>query len=759
MNVKIMNQIKFVLFMTLTLLLTISGFASSASADTNLIANPGFESGSTIPLNWNLVTYSGNTPSWDTVSHSGARSVQIQITGTSDIISGEIKSDIITAQPNTEYNLSVWGKTQGAGGTNTPAVRVVELDANKNWLSQSNLPAFSRGTNDWVQKQINFQTRSNTAYIYIYANIWKGYGIFWLDDVELKLKSTTVPTSTPTPTLAPAPTQPGVNLIANSGFESGSTTPLNWNLVTYSGNTPSWDTVSHSGARSVQIQIIGTSDIISGEIKSDIITAQPNTEYNLSVWGKTQGAGGRNAPAVRVVELDANKNWLSQNNLPAFSSGTNDWVQKQINFQTRSNTAYIYIYANIWNGYGIFWLDDVELKLKSTTVPTQSPTPMPTSGSAIQINADKTISINGKKTFPVFMNNICNPYHEDTAGVEPCDPSKNSEFKMSGDSEYISSYARSISKYEQAGILYWMYAGQINNMPQNIMTSPYLFGYYHIDEPTDDQIPQISNAYKEVKAKDPNHPVILGHWRDMTKWALYADIMVFGLYPIKNTPEWPREDSIYVYEHSTENNFLKGTSLSSFSKPVYAIIQAFGRKDVGEPPTPKEARSITYTAITMNVNGIGYYSYLGWGDGQLGGSGLYWNQSLHTYYRQLGKELTSLNDIFVLPTKDYSWEYRKGTMVSFSKNPNKQLFFRDRQALNYMLKQSGSIWYLIVVNKDPRPITDVGITINGLTGAMTATTLGLEATGSQRAGRKLGVNNGQFTDSFDGYAAHIYKVS
>jgi hypothetical protein len=76
-----------------------------------------------------------------------------------------------------------------------------------------------------------------------------------------------------------------------------------------------------------------------------------------------------------------------------------------------------------------------------------------------------------------------------------------------------------------------------------------------------------------------------------------------------------------------------------------------------------------------------------------------------------------------------------------------------------MLKQSGNTKYLFVVNKDSRPISDVKITITGLTGAMSAKTLGLETSGSGSGGRVISVNNGQFMDSFDSYAVHIYEVS
>ncbi len=397
MNSKMMNLIKFT-FIVSTLLLAYPALSSEALADTNLVANPGFESGSSTPLNWTFVTYSGNTPYWDSVGYSGVRSVRMQVSGTIDGISGYPISDLISAQPLANYTFSAWGKAYNVGGTNPPAFRVVELDANKNWIRQTNL-IFSKGTNDWTQKQIDFQTGSNTAYLYVYVNIWNGYGTFWLDDVALSLKTTTstptptpiptstptptpIPTSTPTPTpiptSTPTPTPPSdTNLVANPSFESGSSTPLNWGFVTYSGNIPFWDSVGYSGVRSVRMQVSGTIDGISGYSISDLISAQPLANYTFSALGKAYNAGGTNSPSVRVVELDANKNWLRQTNL-IFGKGTYSWTQKQIDFQTGSNTAYLYVYANIWNSYGTFWVDDIVLSLKTSPTPIPTTTPMPT---------------------------------------------------------------------------------------------------------------------------------------------------------------------------------------------------------------------------------------------------------------------------------------------------------------------------------------------------------------------------------------------
>jgi hypothetical protein len=89
-----------------------------------------------------------------------------------------------------------------------------------------------------------------------------------------------------------------LNLIANSGFESGAAAPLNWSFVTSSGSTPEWDTVSRSGARSIKISIPGTTDSRSGYPKSEMMEAEQLAYYTLSAWLKAQGSGGTNAPAV-----------------------------------------------------------------------------------------------------------------------------------------------------------------------------------------------------------------------------------------------------------------------------------------------------------------------------------------------------------------------------------------------------------------------------------------------------------------------------
>lgn len=134
------------------------------------------------------------------VFHSGSHSARIEIPGNESKRSGIWKSDLIPIKPDTAYIFSSWGRTQCAGGNKPPAVKVVEIDVNKKWITQTNL-VFSKGTNDWTCKQITIKTHINTSQVFVYANIWEGYGTFWFDDVELYEEGT------------------DNNLIHNSGFE------------------------------------------------------------------------------------------------------------------------------------------------------------------------------------------------------------------------------------------------------------------------------------------------------------------------------------------------------------------------------------------------------------------------------------------------------------------------------------------------------------------------------------------------------------
>jgi hypothetical protein len=147
--------------------------------------------------NWTL----GSNCSIDTTANSGDYAGKIDIPGTSDVVSGTITSERISAVPLTTYNFSAWGKTMNCGGTYSPCVRTAEYGSNGICVKITNLD-YGFGTTDWTRKTRTFTTTTDTAYIRVYADIWHGYGTFWLDDVELQESGS------------------GDNLVENHGFES-----------------------------------------------------------------------------------------------------------------------------------------------------------------------------------------------------------------------------------------------------------------------------------------------------------------------------------------------------------------------------------------------------------------------------------------------------------------------------------------------------------------------------------------------------------
>lgn len=185
----------------IALILVLGAFmvATLTALDVSVIDKLTSSEGGVFVQNWRY----GDDTSWDSnVFHSGGHSARIEILGNESKKSGVWISDRFVLKANTSYIFSAWGKTESSGGFFPPAVRVVELYANKSWIKQTDLD-FTKGTHNWTQKQIIFETTSYTAWGYVYANIWEGYGMFWFDDVELFEKGK------------------DKNIILNGGFEDG----------------------------------------------------------------------------------------------------------------------------------------------------------------------------------------------------------------------------------------------------------------------------------------------------------------------------------------------------------------------------------------------------------------------------------------------------------------------------------------------------------------------------------------------------------
>lgn len=159
-----------------------------------------------------------NIPLWDTTYHSGNRSVKINVPGTTNGKSGNIRSGQIDVEKNQNYTFSAWAKIQNIGGKNAPALRVVELDKDGKILETNNLIFDNfegvKEDNRWIQKNKTFQTNTSTSRIYVTVNIYDGYGTFWIDDILLIEDS-----------------NKKQNLVPNPSFEIGGNRPIGWNFT------------------------------------------------------------------------------------------------------------------------------------------------------------------------------------------------------------------------------------------------------------------------------------------------------------------------------------------------------------------------------------------------------------------------------------------------------------------------------------------------------------------------------------------------
>lgn len=380
-----------------------------------------------------------------------------------------------------------------------------------------------------------------------------------------------------------------------------------------------------------------------------------------------------------------------------------------------------------------------------------------------KINQDKILEINGKKTFPQIMYSICSGMY---AMGSVCTTNLQRMSVIDADIMGLSPSSL-ITQYDQSSFPF------ITMLRKGLQSSPNHFGYMQPDEPiaTGQNIAALEQAYQNIKTIDPNHVVIAVDWTRLNLMRNMADIIADDGYTYLNI-QWlydigyTRATALYFKEVNNTSNYERPlfgvNNFDDIPKPVYAVVQAISKEEYNLLPVTKlELRGLVFLAITMHMRGIIYYTY---NEQRVITNpvelyGLVRDPVMVQMYIDQINEIKSLNDILVLPTKDYSWQQRKGTQVSFSTvltasgNP----YIDGFTNFNWILKQDNGIHYLIVLNKDTRPITTT-ISISGITGTLPITTLGNYPTGSGRAGRILNINNGQFTDSFDGLAVHIYQI-
>ncbi len=309
-------------------------------------------------------------------------------------------------------------------------------------------------------------------------------------------------------------------------------------------------------------------------------------------------------------------------------------------------------------------------------------------------------------------------------------------------------------------------------------------------------------AYNRIKAHDPNHPVVM---HNMDIKSNTGSISVFELGDIWDKILYTYEvncgsttsfqfvwdapcgaksvydngyyldDFLYYKNKELMQELSRGgyTSVDSAPKPIMFMTSSVSEflyegANAQWPVVPaREVRLEGYWTVIVGGTGIHYWSMRG----GISGSGIIMygviaNAAVAKYYNDFAGEITSdaMSVAITAPTVAYSWRPVEGewnNAVTFSNNA---FVYKGTYMFGYPLiyrlkyDSNSGRYYLFVINQDNSPKTNTQITIAGLSGTMTARTLGVVGTGSSAPGRTLAVTNGKFADTFDGHAAHVYEI-
>jgi Carbohydrate binding domain/Fibronectin type III domain len=205
--------------------------ASGPAQAANLVANPGFETGSLSP--WTCSAASVVT----TPVHTGTRAVQGNATA-SDFAQC---SQNVTVVPNTAYTVSAW--VRGGGGY----VYLGVTGGSSIWN-----PATASA---WTQLSLSFTTGSGQTSLQVYVHGWYGQGSYNADDISVDGPGgTSPPPSSPPP--AGAPGVPGNFHVTGTTTSSIS---VAWNAST--GTVTGYRVYEGTTVRAT---VTGTSATISG---------------------------------------------------------------------------------------------------------------------------------------------------------------------------------------------------------------------------------------------------------------------------------------------------------------------------------------------------------------------------------------------------------------------------------------------------------------------------------------------------------------
>ncbi len=316
----------------------------------------------------------------------------------------------------------------------------------------------------------------------------------------------------------------------------------------------------------------------------------------------------------------------------------------------------------------------------------------PSPAKTIWINTDKSLSIDGKKIFPLL---IYHAFPEDyrllaEMGFNIIMP-RGLGLKFMGtggsDAKDITDIKTCLDEAHKSNVYLFLGGntvfGNLNGISL-FKDHPALLAWAGFDEPWG-TLEKVQESYNIVKLLDPNKPIYCtqNNSSRFAETAEGADIFACDPYPLPN-----------VSLRAVADHTAAAVKAVAGKKPVWTILDQYGEKK----PDLQELRCMAYLAVISGANGIGIYA---WDDRPDKKTGWYTKEHPEDekVLRSVIFDLKNLENVLLIPNSDRKIE-----------------FFPCNRALHAAIKEVGIKKYLFVAS-DSRKEEEGELSIEGITDA------------------------------------------